>query len=139
MVNYLYCVSIVYYIHCIVLLINRDSASNNSEIVKPETLAYEATLRNELLGERIAEIPVNLNSKIKYLKKIFFKFLKDLYTSKDVVAKLPLSENLFKFTSPSKQDIYSPYSVSPISKATYVYSNTVQYTNIIIYILYLSQ
>ena len=35
---------------------NRD---NNSEPMKPESLAYETALRNELLGEKILEIPVS--------------------------------------------------------------------------------
>lgn len=35
---------------------NRD---NNTEAPKPESLAYEAALRNELLGEKILEIPVS--------------------------------------------------------------------------------
>ena len=32
---------------------------NSNDLLKPETLAYEAALRNELLGTNITEIPVS--------------------------------------------------------------------------------
>ena len=32
---------------------------NSNDLLKPETLAYQAALRNELLGTNITEIPVS--------------------------------------------------------------------------------
>ncbi|XP_003388418.1 PREDICTED: fizzy-related protein homolog [Amphimedon queenslandica] len=80
---------------------NTPKAKDNNDLLKPEALAYEAALRNELLGTNITEIP-------------------DAHGSKGDPLASPLSENLFKYcTPPNKRfDVSSPYSVSPISSAT---------------------
>ena len=41
-----------------IIYFNRD----NNDLLKPEALAYEAALRNELLGTNITEIPVSDSS-----------------------------------------------------------------------------